>query len=135
MGEDASEVDEAPRAGGDLRHELVAERAETKCFDERLDAFVDRRLRVADRGQVEGRGKWVAHLDVALERYADRVHDRHRREQLRVLKRPTEPQPGACVRRQAGDVQPVQQHATGIRRDEAGDEIEQRRFAGTVRPQ
>ena len=51
-----------------------------------------------------------------------------------VLERAPEPEGGALVDGQAGDVPPLVQDAAGVGHVEAGDEVEQRRLAGAVGP-
>ena len=61
------------------------------------------------------------------------LEHRHAAERLRNLKRAGDAKPAALGRRQTGDVAAFEQHASRIRRQHAGDDAEQRRFARAVR--
>jgi len=53
---------------------------------------------------------------------------------LRDLKRPADPERTALRRRQRGDIAPDIEDASGIRRDGAADDAEQRGLAGAFGP-
>ena len=55
-------------------------------------------------------------------------------EQLDVLERPRDAEPGDPVRRQLGDVLPVEHQPPGGGRIDAADQVEDRRLARAVRP-
>src|SRR5690606_32173877 len=55
-------------------------------------------------------------------------------EQLEPLEGAADAEPGPPVRRQAGDVMPVERHATPVGVEVAGEAVEQRRLARAVGP-
>jgi hypothetical protein len=55
-------------------------------------------------------------------------------EQTRVLEGPANAQSSDSVRRPAGHVVPAHDERTGGRRDKAGEDVDERRLAGPVRP-
>ena len=64
----------------------------------------------------------------------DVVEGRHVGEEPDLLKGPSDAQLGDPVRLEAGDVLALENHLAGRRLVDAGDRVEQRGFAGSVRP-
>jgi hypothetical protein len=75
----------------------------------------------------------IPHLEVALERDGQVLGDRQRREDAGVLERAAEAATGAPVGGPRRDVGAVEDDAAVIGVEETGDEVEDRRLAGTVR--
>ena len=72
------------------------------------------------------------HVHVAAEQ--DVVEHRHAVEERQVLERARDAEPRHAVRREAGDVAPVEHDRALLRRIEAGDRVGQRGLAAAVRP-
>ena len=90
------------------------------------DRVRDLRRRRRARRRARGRDQMCADRDVLGDGQAgERLHD---------LERARDAAPGEAVRRLAGDVAAGIEDAAGARRQEAGDDGEQRRLAGAVRP-
>jgi hypothetical protein len=90
----------------------------------------------ADAGQRGGRGlAGLGHVRRVEEGADHYVLERgHLVEGTQFLKRPADAEPADLVRAQPGGVAPVEPHAAGVGKGEAGDQVEQRRLAGAVRP-
>ena len=70
-----------------------------------------------------------------LQHGADIVLDVEAAEDRRFLRQVADPEPGATVHRQSGDVLVVQQHLPGVGGDQPGDDVEAGGLAGAIRPQ
>jgi hypothetical protein len=64
----------------------------------------------------------------------DILDHRHVGEHADILERARHAKPGALVRRGGCDVAAVERQGAGSGRQQAGDQVEQRRLAGTIRP-
>ena len=94
----ARQVDDAPRAGRQLAHELASGTRPRPSSSISSSTRCVHRLLGVERGRQVQRGlDRVAHLDPALERHRDALLDGQGREQAGVLERPAEARPGPAV--------------------------------------
>src|SRR5207244_4712111 len=84
--------------------------------------------------EVEQGGQVVAGVDVALEPDGHVLRHREGGEDAGVLERASQPDGGPAIGAPAGDVGPVQDDASGVEGQDAGDEVEDRRLASAVGP-
>ena len=119
VGDDAGEVDDAARAGGELADELRAEGAEPEQVDELVDPLAGLLLGVEGGGQVERGAQRVAHVDPPLERDGDRLLDGERGQEAGVLEGAAQPAEGAAVRRVVRDVDAAELEPAAVGRREA----------------
>ena len=85
-----------------------------------------------EAGQLERGRDHVARREVPLAGDGDRLGDRERREQQRVLERATERAVGSLVRRPFGDVDARAAGCARVDLEEPGDAVHQRGLAGAV---
>ncbi len=132
------------QAAGDFVEQQQPRRARqgTRQFEPLASQEVERAGAAIGKGDQAGAFENVAagidHLRLALPAAMDRGDQKifeHGEvfERMRNLKRSADAGDAAHAWRRAGDVASVKSDRAGIRLEQAGDEIEQRRFAGAVR--
>ena len=134
LGQDAGEVDDAPAAGRQLGHQLLAEGAEAHELDELVDSFGHCQFGLVGRREVEGGGHHVARLEMALEGDGDGLLHGQRGVEASVLERAPETGPRPSVGAPVRDVLSVEADAPAVDGKEARHAIEQRRLARPVGP-
>ena len=131
----AGQVDDAPRAGRQLVHELRAERLEAQ----QLDQLVDPRVAPACSASKTA-GRWRAacsgsrtstQRSSATAMHCSTVSAGNRRASWNDRPRPRRARPSAARRVTS---RPPSSTRAGVGGQEAGDQVEQRRLAGAVGP-
>src|SRR5205823_12368619 len=115
-----------------LADELLAELAETHEGDELVNALVGGDLRFEGGRQAQRGGDHVARRQMAFEGGGDRLLDRERREQSRVLERAPEAPLCSSEGRRVGDLATQEKDTSAVDRKKARDAVEQRRLTGAV---
>ena len=128
----AGEVDDAPRAGGEFADEGAPVVAEVHQLEQLLHPQRRAFLVVEHGGQTHRRSERAAGGDEPLLGHLQHLGHRHLREQLRVLEAATQAGSGAEGRLEVGHVGAAEQHPARHERCEATDQIEQGGLARTV---
>ena len=124
-----SELHQTQGAGREVTRRATGDGREIEPLQNRLHPFHDRGIgAVAEGERTEERVAGADGLGCDLEVL---VH-RHAREHLEALEGAPDPEAGAPVRLEAGDVAPVELHHPLGHLDEAREAVEQRGLAGAV---
>src|SRR5438132_853618 len=125
------ELREPAGARRQLGHMAAGEPAEAEQLDELLGAQLLPSLGRERGRQGEQRGNDLGGL-APLERDLERVEQRHLGEQACLLERAAEPEQGALLRPEPGDVGALDQHPSRVGAQMAGEDVEQRGLARAV---
>jgi hypothetical protein len=132
-GQRPDDLDHALLAAGQIAHELVLERLDAHQRQKLAGAVHRLRLGAMRLGQAEHQAEEAA-ADLGMKDDQHVFQHRHLAEQAAVLEGPAHAARRDLVRRHAVDALALEADLAGGRAHVAGDDVEQRRLAGAVRP-